>query len=75
MSSKVVITGIDTNSLPKLSGKEQAELMIKIKDGDDIACRSFCCNDVCPFPCASYGNSGTIWNTSASMHGQGGYSA
>ena len=34
MSSKVVITGIDTNSLPKLSGKEQMELMLKIKEGD-----------------------------------------
>ena len=29
--NKVVITGIDTNSLPKLSGKEQLELMIKLK--------------------------------------------
>lgn len=45
MSSKVVITGIDTNSLPKLSGKEQAELMIKIKDGDDEAREKFAvCN-------------------------------
>ena len=34
MSSKVIITGIDTNALPKLSGKEQAELMVKIKDGE-----------------------------------------
>jgi hypothetical protein len=36
VSSKVVITGIDTNSLPKLSGKEQAELMIKIKQNNKI---------------------------------------
>lgn len=43
--SKVVITGIDTNSLPKLSGKEQAELMIKLKNGDDEAREKFAiCN-------------------------------
>lgn len=36
-SSKVIITGIDTNSLPKLSGKEQMELMLKIKSGDKTA--------------------------------------
>lgn len=43
--SKVVITGIDTNSLPKLSGKEQAELMIKIKSGDKLAREQFAvCN-------------------------------
>lgn len=35
--SKVVITGMDTNSLPKLTGKEQAELMLKIKAGDKEA--------------------------------------
>lgn len=45
MSSKVVITGIDTNVLPKLSGKEQLELMIKIKDGDKQAREDFAiCN-------------------------------
>lgn len=45
MSSKVIITGIDTNSLPKLSGKEQAELMIKIKEGDKDAREKFAvCN-------------------------------
>ena len=45
MSSKVVITGIDTNALPKLSGKEQAELMIKIKEGDAEAREQFAvCN-------------------------------
>ena len=43
--SKVVITGIDTNSLPKLSGKEQSELMIKLKAGDDEAREQFAiCN-------------------------------
>ena len=45
MGSKVVIAGIDTNALPKLSGKEQAELMVKIKDGDDDAREKFAvCN-------------------------------
>lgn len=45
MSSKVVITGIDTNSLPKLSGAEQLELMKKIKEGDSLAREQFAiCN-------------------------------
>ncbi len=43
--SKVVITGIDTNSLPKLSGKEQLELMQKLKAGDEQAREKFAiCN-------------------------------
>ena len=43
--SKVVITGIDTNSLPKLSGKEQLELMQKLKAGDTQAREEFAiCN-------------------------------
>ena len=43
--SKVVITGIDTNSLPKLSGKEQMELMQKLKAGDKQARDDFAiCN-------------------------------
>lgn len=43
--NKVVITGIDTNSLPKLSGKEQLELMIKLKNGDELAREQFAiCN-------------------------------
>jgi len=37
MGGKVNITGIDTNALPKLSSKEQMELMLKIKNGDMIA--------------------------------------
>ncbi len=41
MSSKVVITGIDTNSLPKLSANEQLELMKKIKTGDRRAREEF----------------------------------
>ena len=36
-SSKVEITGINTNNLPKLSASEQAELMDKIKVGDKEA--------------------------------------
>ena len=35
--SKVVITGIDTSRLPKLSGAEQVELMNKLKAGDEVA--------------------------------------
>ena len=43
--NKVVITGIDTNSLPKLSSKEQLELMIKLKNGDELAREQFAiCN-------------------------------
>lgn len=34
MSNKVVICGVDTSTLPKLKGKELAELMTKIKGGD-----------------------------------------
>lgn len=43
--SKVVITGVDTNNLPKLTSKEQAELMQKIKMGDGVAREKFAiCN-------------------------------
>lgn len=35
--SKVVITGIDTSKLPKLTAKEQSELMLKVKSGDKRA--------------------------------------
>ncbi len=41
MNSKVVITGVNTNNLPKLSGKEQCELMTKIKNGDKTAREQF----------------------------------
>ena len=45
MSSKVEITGISTANLPKLSGQEQAELMIKLKAGDKVAREKFAiCN-------------------------------
>lgn len=45
MSSKVEITGISTSNLPKLSGQEQAELMKRLKAGDDDAREKFAiCN-------------------------------
>ena len=37
MKTAVVITGVNTNNLPKLSAKEQAELMTRIKNGDKDA--------------------------------------
>lgn len=37
MGNKVEITGVNTATLPKLTGKQMAELMIKIKDGDKLA--------------------------------------
>lgn len=45
MSGKVEITGINTSSLPKLSGKEQLVLMEKLKAGDKQAREDFAvCN-------------------------------
>lgn len=45
MSGKVEITGINTSSLPKLSGKEQLLLMEKLKAGDKQAREDFAvCN-------------------------------
>ncbi|MBQ7977285.1 MAG: RNA polymerase sporulation sigma factor SigG [Clostridia bacterium] len=41
MSSKVVICGVDTSTLPKFSANELAELMLKIKDGDENAKQQF----------------------------------
>jgi RNA polymerase sporulation-specific sigma factor len=41
MSNKVVITGVNTSLLPKLSSKEQVELMLKIKNGDTNARETF----------------------------------
>ena len=44
-NSKVVITGIDTASLPKLSASEQADLMVRLKAGDiDARHRFAICN-------------------------------
>ncbi len=37
MSKKVVICGVDTSALPKLSAKESRELLVKIKEGDNDA--------------------------------------
>lgn len=41
MYDKVVICGVETSGLPKLSNKEQEELMIKIKAGDNDARERF----------------------------------
>ena len=41
MLSKVVICGVDTSGLPKLSKKEQEELMLRIKAGDGAAREQF----------------------------------
>lgn len=37
MLQKVIICGVDTSSLPKLTQKEQEELLVKVKQGDDGA--------------------------------------
>lgn len=45
MANRVVITGVNTATLPKLSGAEQAELMKKVKAGDKSARELFAtCN-------------------------------
>ena len=41
MLQKVVICGVDTSGLPLLSQKEQEELMIKLKAGDNVARERF----------------------------------
>lgn len=41
MLQKVVICGVDTSGLPLLSAKEQEELMIKLKAGDESARERF----------------------------------
>ncbi|MDE7083041.1 MAG: sigma-70 family RNA polymerase sigma factor [Clostridia bacterium] len=41
MLQKVVICGVDTSGLPVLSAKEQEELMIKLKAGDETAREKF----------------------------------
>lgn len=41
MLSKVVICGVDTSGLPKLSQKEMEELMLKLKQGDEKAREKF----------------------------------
>lgn len=41
MSNKVVICGINTSALPKLTGKETMLLMQKLKDGDEVARQRF----------------------------------
>ena len=41
MYDKVVICGIETSGLPKLTNKEQEELMARIKQGDEEAREKF----------------------------------
>ena len=41
MSNKVVICGVDTSTLPKLSEKETTELLLKVKSGDEQAREDF----------------------------------
>ena len=41
MGNKVEITGVNTSTLPKLNGKQLAELMIKVKSGDKLARQEF----------------------------------
>ncbi len=41
MLQKVVICGVDTSGLPKLSAKENDELMRRLKAGDDLARETF----------------------------------
>lgn len=41
MGNKVEITGVNTSLLPKLTGKQMAELMLKVKQGDKFARNEF----------------------------------
>ena len=41
MLQKVIICGVDTSGLPLLSSKEQEELMLAIKAGDESARERF----------------------------------
>lgn len=41
MGNKVEITGVNTSTLPKLNGKQLAELMEKVKTGDKLARNKF----------------------------------
>ena len=41
MLQKVVICGVDTTGLPRLTAKENEELMIKLKAGDMLARERF----------------------------------
>ena len=41
MANKVVICGVDTSTLPKLSEKETLELLLKVKSGDEQAREDF----------------------------------
>ena len=41
MLQKVVICGVDTSGLPLLSAKEQQELMLELKNGNELAREKF----------------------------------
>lgn len=41
MSKKVLITGVNTNNLPKLNNQQMQELMLKVKQGDELAREEF----------------------------------
>ena len=41
MGQKVVICGVDTSALKRLSAKESEELLIKIKGGDEVSREKF----------------------------------
>ena len=41
MLQKVVICGVDTTGLPKLSAKENEELIVRLKAGDEVAREKF----------------------------------
>ena len=41
MLQKVVICGVDTSGLPSLSAKEQQELMLELKNGNELAREKF----------------------------------
>ena len=57
MLQKVVICGVDTSGLPLLSNKEQEELMIKLKAGDEKARERFIVG-ICGWCCHSCAGSG-----------------
>ena len=41
MMQKVVICGVDTSGLPRLTSKENEELMLRLKAGDESAREKF----------------------------------
>ncbi|MBR3790262.1 MAG: sigma-70 family RNA polymerase sigma factor, partial [Clostridia bacterium] len=41
MANRVVISGVDTNKLPKIKAKDLEALMIRVKQGDELAREEF----------------------------------